>query len=844
MFELIAIVVLTATLYLLTPKPQIEKQKAADLNGYQAPRSKEGDPVAFVYGTVKIASPNTEYFGNGSVVTNNDKNQYHFTLDLSLCLGPNARLRSLWYGKDKVWSGDITSFAPTNPSSEDPSFFVDKQKELGVIASLRYFSGENNQTFGDGYVGRWGRPVDDYPDLVGKAHLFGRWILDSPYPSDIAVEVTRTTDVLNPGYGISPDGYDMNPVEILYDIFTRQKAMLGMDPSRLDLTNWRLVAQQLYNEGIFMSMKLEKSVKARDVVNEILKTIDGTLTQSGGKTKIILFRNDYVVGNLPLLTETQVQRLVSSTKSTWEQTYNQVRVTYSGRDTDYSDRVACAQDFGNLSQQGKVRSQDLSFPCCTTADIANTLAKRTLRHNSVPLFSLEIVCNHTVDGLWPGSLFRLRLDSVKIPEVVCRVQKIDWGTLKDSSITITAIQDYFAATGAFAASPPPPLWSHSPYASDPMPVQNRVIMEAPWFMGRTNKGQGSLILAARMPSANSLHFMPTFNVWNKEDGTTSHNPDILTSDESAHVYAPSGQLVSSLSSTLGESSNWYDANAEIVITNIRERRAGQDTNDCFSDYALAHQGEPDFSRDGSHLILIGDEIMSFDRIDLSGYPNVRITENNMLAFDTTVDTNSQIKLKGIRRNILDSMPVLHAANEYVYFLHVVNGKTNHIETINKRTPFKDTAEIYVSLADETVTGTLPVSDLLTDTVQMKQRAQRPFCPTLFKGDGTHSIIKSLSETPGTITFTWVARDNEATSIMWYGERLNYTVRGLWYKISGLVGSTWKEITTTKEDALTFKWTYGPWITQNGSPTKVKIEAQNYEGITSWSYDWVNTTFTS
>ncbi|WEM33679.1 tail assembly chaperone [Pseudomonas phage PSA-KC1] len=62
----IAIVFVVAFLLMaaLMPKPNVENARAAKLGDFQFPRSKYGDPMPLVWGTVRQKSPITAWFGD------------------------------------------------------------------------------------------------------------------------------------------------------------------------------------------------------------------------------------------------------------------------------------------------------------------------------------------------------------------------------------------------------------------------------------------------------------------------------------------------------------------------------------------------------------------------------------------------------------------------------------------------------------------------------------------------------------------------------------------------------------------------------------------------------------
>ena len=74
-----------------------------------------------------------------------------------------------------------------------------------------------------------------------------------------------------------PNGYDINPMEIIYDAFTQKWGRFGNLPSELDLTSFIACAQTLYNEGLGMSLIVQSAITGKDVLEEVMRVADGVL---------------------------------------------------------------------------------------------------------------------------------------------------------------------------------------------------------------------------------------------------------------------------------------------------------------------------------------------------------------------------------------------------------------------------------------------------------------------------------------------------------------------------------------------------------------------------------------
>jgi len=60
--QALIVVALTAVLYLISPKPKMDKLKPADK--VDVPNTEIGKPLAVIFGTVMIRDPNVVWFGD------------------------------------------------------------------------------------------------------------------------------------------------------------------------------------------------------------------------------------------------------------------------------------------------------------------------------------------------------------------------------------------------------------------------------------------------------------------------------------------------------------------------------------------------------------------------------------------------------------------------------------------------------------------------------------------------------------------------------------------------------------------------------------------------------------
>ncbi len=760
MWAAIVIIVIALLLVLMAPKPKIENARAANLGDFQFPRSKEGDPVPWFRGTVRLKSPNSLWYGDYTPVAIKKKQKtgmfsskkvtvgykYHIGLDLCWAMGGAnpVVLRKLWSDKYVFWQG-TASTAQTFTISGKADLFGGIEQRGGLAGRIDFYPGFIRLTFNETRNSYLAQKADvDVPAYVGQSRTVFRGNFVSGFPIEnpenygitlatgfyfgttvsinaISAEMSCMSSNVHPTYSIMPNGLDVNPMELLHAGFTQRFGMPGLDTSSIDLPSWQACAQTLYNEGFGMSLLVQQSITGKDLCEEVLRIADGILYQDTDSGKIIakLIRNDYVIANLPILDQSIVKDLVNHNKTTWEQTYNQCRVTFKDRANDYADRAATAQDFANINFQQRVKNIDISVPGCFINNEANDLAVRQLSLLSVPLFQMELRCNRKASLMKPGDVFVFNWAPYGISNMIMRVQKIDKGTLADGTVTIHCVQDRFATALAVFAPPTGSGWV--PITTAALPIAVRKIIEAPyWFSNFATvapvTGQGLIMALAAPPSGASVEF----------------DADLTTNADSTWT-APLRVL---------EDAPYYGSG---VLTAAYSASTARDTGVDATGFTLELVDRPQsivdsggtFDPTGQMLLMIDNEIMS--------------------AADAVDNGNGTYSFTGIRRALLDTDFEGHAAGARCFFIQQAD---NAIEGY-----VADDVTWRMRLLDTTPSSTLDPALANTDTVAMTQRMRRPAPPDYLTINGSRAPANAA--TGSTLTLAWRARNRLTTTLVPY-----------------------------------------------------------------------------
>jgi len=737
-FAIFAVLFVVAALA-LAPKPQIENARSAKLGDFQFPRAGYGDLVPLFWGTVRLKSPVVIWFGDFQAVPivktidggwfSSDKHQTvgyknYLGINVLLSIGPGVTLKRFWAGTKLVWTGSQSTVG--NITIDQPNLFGGEEQQGGLQGVMTFYPGDTNQTQDSYLAGILGT---DVPKYNGFSHIVFRhfYIGTTATPEAFSFEVSKLTSGLSASYSIMPNGLDLNPMEVVYDALTGSNGKFNLPVSSLDLTNLTSVAQTLYNEGLGMSFAVQNAISGKDLLEEIMRHCDGILYKdpATAKIKCKLIRQDYNIATLQTLGDSDVIEITSFDKTLWADTYNQSRVKFSDRATDYEDSVAIAQDFGNINFQQRVRSNDISMPTCKTADIANKLAAKQLAIVSVPLYKCDLICKRTAQNLRPGDVFILQHTPYGIASMVMRVSKIDFGTLEDGKIRITCIQDKYASDETTMLAPPSSGWT--PINTDAQPVTVRQIVPAPFFLARSEASpeapgamasQGRMMLMAKSPTSSSI----SFDVRKSIDAFASTN-DFEGNDI---PYFITGQLNAAYAATVGLSTG-QDTSGAFVVKGLSSGDVSRLHNFSFAQGAL----------NGSGLILVNSELMIY-----AGF-----TDNG----------DGTVTFSNIYRSLLDTRFASHSMNDRVWFL---DGKTCVMPTL-----YANSATPTFRLLDNTTRDSLAFADAANIGTTYNGRTGKPYHPQYLTLQG--------SRTPGagtglaSVAVAWRRRNRGATSIAAY-----------------------------------------------------------------------------
>jgi len=492
---------------LLRPKLKVDNAKPAGQSDFQFPTATEDRTRPYVFGTVKLDSPNVTWWGDlacrpikkkagkggflgtGSTIWQTVGYRYYAGMKLSLCMGPVELLELQAEGKT-FWSG--TSAGGLIPIAAE-ALFGGEDGGGGLAGTINFLPGSSTHAVDTYLQSVLGTPL---PAWRGVATLVWRGPKDggengylgtSTRIAPISAVVRRLPSNLGQLATVTNLAGDANAAEVIYEVLTSSECGMSQPAALVDIPSFQLAAQQLAAEGFGISGVWERG-DARSFIDDVLRTIDACcfLDFASGKWRLTLARGGYDVATLPVLDQTSISALEGYSESALDESTNQVQVSYTSRVANFSSKQVQAQAFANIRYQDAVVNQSQSYPMISTAATAAKVADRDLRAISTSLAKGDLICNRKGRTLKPGDVFILKWAPLGLDQVICRVLRTTRGDLHSGAVRISFVKDVFALGTALYAAPAASGWVNP--STDPVPCSAQALMEAPyWVVGEARE---------------------------------------------------------------------------------------------------------------------------------------------------------------------------------------------------------------------------------------------------------------------------------------------------------------------------------------------------------------------
>ncbi|HEU0074007.1 MAG TPA: phage tail protein [Dehalococcoidia bacterium] len=593
--------------------------------------------------------------------------RYSIGMQMALCHGPIDQITEIRVGDRTAWTGTSSGGAI---SISEPELFGGEDREGGVEGTVDVEMGGAAQATNSYLVAQLG----DVPAFRGILAL----VLRQPYlgtvPRFKPWSVTgRRTPGGWPGAGSALIGEDANPAHIIYELITHQTWGMGYGDTRIDIGSFDAAATTLAAEGFGLSFEWRDAQQdVGDFLLTVLRHIDASayVDPETGRWRLALARDDYDPETLDVLDESNVVQVVDYKRPGWGELVNEVTVTWvdgEGGFPTWKDRSITIQNLAVLQEQGgQVINETIHYAGVTKASLATTLAARDLRQLSTPLARLQLVLTADQKVLRPGDVRKFTWPDYGVSELIVRIVEVDYGTIADGKVTVTAVEDAFAVVAPEFAAPTSTEWVEPLNA--PAAAPHRKLVEATYLhvaveladseslLAEIEDTAGFLLTSAVRPSSDAFNY----EVWVDAGGG-------FQIDGGLGDFSPS--------TTLDD-----DIAPQQTVLPIDNSTAAQDLD-------LVETGT---------LAYLGDEILHVTDIDIS-------------AGTVTVD-----------RAVIDTVPTEHASGARIFF-------AQNFESVSA-TEYNETEAVDVRLLPSTALGRLLLSSAPTDQIVFDARFVRPYPP--------------------------------------------------------------------------------------------------------------------
>jgi hypothetical protein len=420
---------------------------------------------------------------------------YYTGMHLALCHGPLDAVTAIFVGEREAWRGNVTG--SERITIDNPNLFGGEGREGGVKGDVDVCMGWPSQGVNDylqtainadinAALKKAGKnaAVSPVPAFRGLAALVLRQVAVSamnPYIKPWAVEARRL-----PAAGWYPAAAniwgDANPAHILYELLTNTVYGLGYSPAEIDDAAFKKAADTLYAEKLGLSLIWDDDGPVETFINSVLEHISGVLYVHSrtGLFTLKLARGDYDATKLLELGPSNVLSLESFVRPAPDELCNQVVLTWHNREDDKEHSVTVHNLAAIDAVGGQVNSTAITLRGLTNEWMAKKVAMRELGQRSLPLSKVRLVANRKAAVLQVGDVFAWSWPELGIENMVLRVAGINFGTITDGRVRISAVEDVFGLPDAEYDAPAASAWVDP--ISKPLPVAYVKVSEVPYYL--------------------------------------------------------------------------------------------------------------------------------------------------------------------------------------------------------------------------------------------------------------------------------------------------------------------------------------------------------------------------
>lgn len=813
---------------LLRPKPDFEDAEAIPYTEARIPQVDPQRKQPVIWGRVRLTSPHlmdvTEYETveitreiDTSIFSSTDVtvgNRYFVGMQLGFCKGI-ADIKKLYYDDKVLWDRDTDPFTDEGDDGlffdiDDRNFLGGRENGGGIRGRFRWYPGSPTQNRSV-YLQAHQSPSPAYrwtSYLVLELVEVG----ETPNLDAFSIEAERYPNPL----GLSPNRVtgdaalsELNPMSLVAELLTDKDFGFGLNPIvDVDTASFVTAAATLNTEGNGISLKWTNNQSIERLIETVSKQVDGLMRfdPKQGAWQYKLVRDNFVLGDLKTFNKDNIVALESFGRANWDETFNEVQVSYNQRDLTERPTPASAYDGSNWRRQGsRHRNLSLTFPGVYTKELARNLASRELRGQAFTLASASFTANRFAWDLLPGDPFILEWeDNLGITQLVMRVISMGFGDLQQTEIQISAVEDIFKLADNIFTAPADTAFTSPIQAAAQITVDD--VFDQPYLVALSDTTSVSTpgtahkpMYVAQRPNGNSTRL----TLFAREGAA-----DFTAEQEGSFV--PSGVLNAALTENAGGDT---DVIATLVIDNVSS----------VSTLDTTVLTTTQIKNTLNHLAII---VSSVDHPLIAGSA---VYEPEIVAYESLTIAGTTITLNNVHRGLMDTLPVAANAGDRIW---LISGEDigGPVTTI---TEYAAGGTVDVRADNHTTTGVGPVS--ATETQTFRNRVNRPYPAGDFTIEGVRYPVATLPAAE-TVNFAWVHRDRtdgllklqqdasdaaEEASTEYVLELYNDTANSLVWTVRASGGDD--TFTTNTASGVTYDWPEADQIAAGGPFAAVRAE---------------------
>lgn len=605
------------------------------------PTSAEGSPVPVIFGRQKISSfcigmsdfkSQTRSVGGGSGLGQPKSELTTYTFDVAMlaCFGPIDRVNDVLVSKDTIWG-----HGPLNFSDGEPTI-ISTQK-----GNMAFYWGVDNQEYSDYmiHLNAISFPTANYPPRYNWYcyYTFDNFDLNTTpqYPA-VMLDITRfpkTSIATDPNVGTD----DANPALSAFEILTNPVWGCSLPEGYIDVEAFKMVAEQLKDEGLGISFTLDSTQTAISVLSDIANATNMFFfINTEGQISVVLRRENQVFteDNYIVIDDRHIlpgSLQVSSPSISGLS--NQLKIQWTNIAKSFIANTVVLNNAASQQAYG-LRFENVNLSMLTTADNAAKQGNRILIQKSLPLRQAQFECNKYTTRPWVGRYILLSPGSwAESDSILMFITQVEETELQNGTVKVTAVEDRLS------------------------------------FMTSVSFGGTSSVVSSG--DVNPLHCITRYRLYELPVGLNTADLQVVAVAGQDPNSATSGYVVWAKPA--------LSANLKSIAQRFTYVPAGTLGDDIFDTFTQLPLEQP-----FAECVVVLDGYND-DRVESVTESEWRADYQLMLVHDELISIrtwqhlgDNRYKITGMRRNVLGSIGRDHGAGTDVYFIRSIINTNNFI----------------------------------------------------------------------------------------------------------------------------------------------------------------------